>query len=209
MPKIILFFVFVSFAILAFFAKNTPYFFFDPPLTKFFQSFQIFFGFDFLMKFMTLVGDIKPASLILVILVVLFGLFRLWREGIILFLSVFGAAVLTTVLKELVARSRPDPNLILQIGHIENGYSFPSGHVLTSMGLYGFLLFLTFTKLKKGNLRTILISVLMLFLILMGLSRIYLGAHWFSDTLGSYLLGMIWLFTVVQIYQKWTKPKAQ
>ena len=160
------------------------------------------------MKGITSLGDEIEAFTILAVFIFAFAMFKKSKEAIILSLSTIGVIILSVVLKTLVARPRPDPTLVLQIGEYGKSDSFPSGHVLYAIGLYGFLLFLVFTKLKKGFLRNLLIFALVALLILMGISRIYLGAHWFSDTLGSYLIGSVWLFLMVWIYKRLVKPKA-
>ena len=116
-------------------------------------------------------------------------------------ISSFGITIFGMGLKELVGRPRPDPHIITQIGTYLSLDSFPSGHVLYAMGLYGFLLFLVFSQFKKTILRYILLLLIILILILMGVSRIYLGAHWFSDVLGSYLMGLLWLLLMVYLYK--------
>ena len=160
--------------------------------------------FDKLMWFVTSTGDFLAASTIL------FSVFSLLlfkgriREGVIIFISTTGLSLISSVIKTLVARPRPSPNLVIQRGYFGTNDSFPSGHVSFAMGLWGFLLFLVFTKLKKGMLKTTLIGMLVTILILMGLSRIYLGAHWFSDVLGAYLIGIVWLYLMVRLYRKFS-----
>ncbi len=71
---------------------------------------------------------------------------------------------------------------------------------------FGFIWFLIYTLLKRSWYRTILLSILGFLILLVGLSRIYLGAHWASDVLGAYLLGTLILIVGIQIY-KWGKKR--
>jgi membrane-associated phospholipid phosphatase len=83
---------------------------------------------------------------------------------------------------------------------------FPSGHVLEFTAFCGFLAFLVYTLLKPSWGRTLPLIVFSMIIVLMGLSRIYLGQHWFSDVMGAYLLGSLWLALTVRLY-RWGKPR--
>jgi undecaprenyl-diphosphatase len=83
---------------------------------------------------------------------------------------------------------------------------FPSGHVLTFTALCGFLAFLVYTLLKPSWGRTTLLVTAFVLVILMGVSRIYQGQHWFSDVMGAYLLGSLWLALTIRVY-RWGKPR--
>jgi membrane-associated phospholipid phosphatase len=114
-------------------------------------------------------------------------------------LSVF---VLTAVLKVLVARPRPpyfflDPADILQS---INQYSFPSGHVLFFVVFFGFIAYLAWIH-QTGSARIIVMAICCALIMLIGPSRVYLGAHWASDVLGSYIIGVLWLFVLILGYQ--------
>ena len=114
-------------------------------------------------------------------------------------LSVF---VLTAVLKVLVARPRPpyfflDPaDLLPSI----NQYSYPSGHVLFFVVFFGFVAYLAWLH-QTGLTKMIVIASCSALVLLIGPSRIYLGAHWASDVVGSYIIGVLWLFVLILGYQ--------
>ncbi len=109
---------------------------------------------------------------------------------------------LTSFLKVLVARPRPpdfflDPSdFLLSV----NQYSFPSGHVLFFVVFFGFIAYLAWLH-QTGFPRMMVIATCSALVILIGPSRIYLGAHWASDVLGSYIIGILWLFVLVLGYQ--------
>ena len=87
-----------------------------------------------------------------------------------------------------------------------NSSGFPSGHVLSTTAFAGFLVFLSFTLLKPSATRTALLVVLCLLIALMSVSRIYLGQHWFSDVMGAYLFGSLWLMLTIHFY-RWGKTR--
>ena len=83
-----------------------------------------------------------------------------------------------------------------------NGTSFPSGHVLNYVVLFGFLLYLTYTLAPPRPPRAVLLTILTALIALVGPSRIYLGQHWFTDTLASYLLGTTILIAILAFYRR-------
>lgn len=111
---------------------------------------------------------------------------------IILFLS-------NKILKYIIARPRPNVLKIIN----EKGYSFPSGHAMISIGFYGFLIYLIYKNTNNKIIKNILIITLSLLIILIGISRIYLGVHYTTDVLGAYLIGIIYIYIFVKyIYKK-------
>lgn len=107
------------------------------------------------------------------------------------------------IVKSIVRRDRPiDINLI-----IENGFSFPSGHSMVSFAFYGFIIYyLYYTDLKKP-LKYGLMTFLSILILLIGLSRIYLGVHYASDVFGGFLLAFIYLVIYIKFIYKREKVK--
>jgi len=110
------------------------------------------------------------------------------------------SALIGSLLKELISRPRPTADLIrVDTYTVEN--SFPSNHVLVFTVFFG-LLFLFVSKSKLNNIsKKILKTIFSLLIILVSFSRIYLGAHWFTDCLASYLLGAMILFFINKYYR--------
>ena len=123
----------------------------------------------------------------------------LWRRSraaaLVLAASVLGSGVITGAIKLLVARDRPA--LPLAIDGAEHGFSFPSGHSLSSMALYGALAYLAVQYLPTWRSRTYVVAGLLITAVAVAFSRLYLGYHWVSDVLGSWTLAVLWLATVV------------
>jgi membrane-associated phospholipid phosphatase len=151
------------------------------------------------------VGDFPRALLpIGLITLFLYGSGVRWEAV----MSVVSAAVVETVnlvMKTFVHRLRPAADLVNVLSG-QGGYSFPSGHVMFFVGYLGFLWFLAFSLLQRSWRRTLLLVILGLMLVLVGPSRVYLGAHWPSDVLGAYLLGILVLAGMVYVY-RWGKPR--
>lgn len=194
------------FSLLTILAKQHPYFPFDLTISRTIQAIDNSL-FDRFMYSVTFLGDATPGIILTLLLVGMLFLLKRRIEAAFLFGSAVGAQILSDLFKFLVARPRPDPTLLETIQSLHT-YSFPSGHVLFYIGFFGFLLFLTYTLLPKGHIRHLLLFLETLLLFSVGLSRMYVGAHWFSDVLGSYLLGFLWLIFVVFLFNKFAAKAA-
>ncbi len=121
------------------------------------------------------------------------------------FLMVAAAASgLSVLAKYLVQRPRPIPDLV-KVVHNLNSYSFPSGHVTEYALVFGFTFYLVFTLMKPGLLRTLILVLCAGMIFLVAPSRIWMGQHWASDTLGGYALGFGLLMLVIWGYRRWQR----
>ena len=118
--------------------------------------------------------------------------------------AVLGATVLYWVVKALVRRPRPGDPHVHVLTHLGT-YSFPSGHVVTYVACYGFLAYLAWIEVRLPIVRWAIVAACLALVVLIGPSRIYLGAHWASDVLGAYLLGGLWLSVVLRTYVAWVE----
>ncbi len=123
-------------------------------------------------------------------------------------IAVFMISVLwlaTQFVGVVVDRPVPGTELtgVVEFSRTDSG-SFPSGHVVGAVVFYGLLSFLTFSNVRRGHLRVFMPALAIAVIGLSSLSRVYTGAHWPSDILGSYLMGMIgvagiaWLYTGIK-----------
>lgn len=117
--------------------------------------------------------------------------------------SAAGGELLNFLLKILIARPRPSASLV-QVFRPLATRSFPSGHVSFYVCFFGFLFFAAYAILPERTLaRSLTLAVTSLLILLIGLSRVYLGEHWPSDTLGAYLISGLWLALSVHLYKVW------
>lgn len=107
--------------------------------------------------------------------------------------AVLGAWVLESGLKLIFRRTRPEDALV----PLPSSYSFPSGHALVSLVTYGMLAYLMWHSVRNHRLRTALLPAFVVMIICIGLSRIYLGVHYFTDVMGGYAAGVTWLAAVI------------
>jgi membrane-associated phospholipid phosphatase len=133
------------------------------------------------------------------------GLYLLWRKRFYWFTalvgSVVGASLLNKLLKFIFHRARPhfnDPILRL------DSYSFPSGHTMMATVLYGCLAALLIAGIPDWHRRLLVAITAGLLIVLVGFSRIYLGAHYLSDVLGALAEGLAWLsLCLTVVYSAW------
>jgi len=126
---------------------------------------------------------------------------RKWVEAAFV-IATLSSGILAGVLKMLVGRQRP-PSFTMNPSDIFqsfNQYAYPSGHVLFFVVFFGFVAYLAW-KFFAGWMRWITICVCAILIVLIGPSRIYLGEHWVSDVIGSYIIGTFWLIILVLLYQ--------
>lgn len=199
--------VFTVTTILAILARRNPYFPLDLTITREIQDFTPFW-FDMLMNLITFVGNLTTSIILTTAVVGFIFLKKRTKEAVMLTVSTTGSGIIAIILKALIHRPRPNPELIHQLRPFLKPDSFPSGHVLFYVGFFGFLFYLAFILPTKNRYRLALLITFGVLLILIGPSRIYLGAHWFSDVMGAYLIGFLWLVVIISAYNKW-HPKVK
>ncbi len=163
--------------------------------------------FDWLMKLISIPGQ-RPYSIIIVCFTsAIFFIYKFKKEAIFILCTLI-SGVISSTLKLLIDRPRPSEGLVRIIEKAER-QSFPSGHVLFYVIFFGFLTVLMYhlrnipRNLRRG------ISVFSLFLVFtVPLSRVYLGAHWFTDVTAAFMLGIVCLFFISYLYFKYNDRKT-
>lgn len=191
------------FTALAVLAHSREYFSFDLVVTRALQTYKTP-AFAGLMYALTWLGFTPQAYFVGGAVIAGLSLAGLRWEAVT---AAFAASValLVVFVKWIVSRPRPSSDLVEVLSQLLSP-SFPSGHVTQCTAFCGFLLFLAYTLLKPSWIRVALLVVLATIVLLMGPSRIYLGQHWFSDVMGAYVLGGLWLAITIRIY-RWGKPR--
>jgi membrane-associated phospholipid phosphatase len=189
----------LGFGLLLALATSAAYFPIDLTVTHAVQAISAAW-FSTLMQWVSYPG-FAPQGYVLSALVcaALFAL-RLRWEAVCAGLAALAVSGVGLLVKLSVHRPRPTPELV-EVFEQLNSYSFPSSHVLFYTTFYGFLFFLIYTLFKASPLRALLLLVLGGLVALVGLSRIELGQHWFSDVVAAYLLGSVCLALTIQVYR--------
>jgi membrane-associated phospholipid phosphatase len=121
----------------------------------------------------------------------------------------WGTALLATAVKGLMRRPRPVAGVDLRVVAAPlGGSSFPSGHTITYVGVYGFLAYLVATLVRPTVWRAVLLAPLVGLVALVGPSRIHQGHHWFTDVTASYLLGLAYLIGLTGLYRRMKARRA-
>jgi undecaprenyl-diphosphatase len=129
----------------------------------------------------------------LVVLLVWFARQGRWGTALALLLATGGAQALNSLLKALFHRPRPEATSWYLLGQ---AYSFPSGHAMVSAAFFGFLVYFGWRTLR-GWARVVWCGGMVLLIVLIGLSRLYLGVHYLTDVVAGYLAGFFWLDAVL------------
>lgn len=135
----------------------------------------------------------------LAVATVLFYVKRRRISAVLLPVATVGGMVLTTVLKTVFERDRPE---LFNSGYNASFYSFPSGHATMAVGFYGTLTLLVAMRLKGARRWAVVASGLLLVL-LIGFSRLYLGVHYPTDIIAGYLAAPLWISTIGLAYGLW------
>lgn len=109
-----------------------------------------------------------------------------------------GAEILFQAVKRLTHRSRPPVHFA--VAHY-NGYAFPSGHTTLATAIWGATAITIASTIPNGRTKTTLYATGTLIALIVGITRIYLGAHWLTDVLGGWALGALWLTATTSAYR--------
>jgi len=149
--------------------------------------------------FMMFVSHLGSATVLITLAIAFLVFLRNKKDSRYIALNLVLVFLLNRILKFVIARPRPE---ILRLV-LEKGYSFPSGHAMVAMGFYGFLIYLIYTKIKSKKLKYLLITFLGFIILFIGISRIYLGVHYFTDVIGGFIIAIIYLELFIKyIYNK-------
>ena len=147
-----------------------------------------------IMKIITTLGS----GVVLIMLSLLsFFMFKDKKNIIYICTNLYFIYFLNNLIKLIVQRPRPSGYNIIE----ENSYSFPSGHSMISTAFYGLIIYLIYKNVKDTKKKYILISLLFLLIILIGISRIYLGVHYLSDVAGGFFIAIAYLMVYISTIQ--------
>jgi membrane-associated phospholipid phosphatase len=169
--------------------ENLLYAFRSGPTTTFFLWITM------LGNWVVATGTLIGASILLFI----------WKKEkfiIPLWVAVVGSQVAGLIGKFELHRPRPSGVAV----YIEQSYSFPSGHSIFAVALYGFLTYIAVRYARKWSSKIYVAFTGLTIIFLIGLSRLYVGVHYFSDVWGGYLLGLLWLIIGISM-SEWMAHK--
>lgn len=187
----------IGFGSLSLLINNNEFVHMDKVILSFIQSLETSF-LTAIMKFFSVIGSGSSINIIAFIGVLVLYLFFHYESELLLFaLVLMGSHYFFRFLKVIFQRVRPDFHRLIEIG----GYSFPSGHAMNAIAVYGILSFLLWRHIPSRMGRIILVTFSTLMIFLIGFSRIYLGVHYPSDVLAGYFAGAFLLLISIWSFQ--------
>ena len=149
-------------------------------------------------KFITFLGSTEFIIFLCVFFLILFIILKKQKTAVIIPIVLIISTVLNSVIKIIFGRARPD---VLKLV-LEESYSFPSGHTMAAVSMYGILSYIVLKSNMNKKLKIILSSILGLIPIMVAFSRVYLGAHYITDVIGAIILATCILLSEIYIIDK-------
>jgi len=146
------------------------------------------------MLFITYLAKGEIITIGMLVFCTIFYLHKNWRFLYTLLISVVGGEIFVWIIKNIIDRPRPP---LISALVTESSYSFPSGHTFVAIAFYGLLSYFVIQSEKNKSLKIISFITGVLLIILIGISRVYLGAHWPSDVFASLAAGLAWLSILI------------
>jgi membrane-associated phospholipid phosphatase len=154
---------------------------------------------DRVMFLLSTPGYMPQAPIIVTLTSLILFLFKYKKAAVFVLLTMLSGLV-SSIVKAIVNRPRPSDQVV-RILLKTSQQSFPSGHVLFYVVFFGFLIVLMYQLQGIPRaIRAVVIAVSLLFIFMIPISRIYMGAHWFTDVLGGFLLGILCLYLLSWLY---------
>jgi undecaprenyl-diphosphatase len=157
-------------------------------------------GLDHAVTLYTDVGG--PIGLPIVTIVLTLLMVLRWRSRtplVLMVIAAIGSLAMTTTGKALIGRARPP--LSDAVPPYESSPSFPSGHTLNATVLTAILVYLLLRRLDAAWARLAAVAVGAVFVVTMGLSRVFLGHHWLTDVVAGWALGLAWAAAVITAHR--------
>lgn len=154
---------------------------------------------DFMTPIFKIITEFGDSFVLISITILSVILLKNKKIGLSITSNLVIVTLFNLLLKNILQRPRPIEYRMINV----TGYSFPSGHSMVSMAFYGFLMYLIYKYVDNKKLRWVLIGILMILIILIGLSRVYLGAHYTSDVLAGFLFSCSYLMLYIKVIKKY------
>ena len=151
-------------------------------------------------KFFIFITFLAGTKFVIIMMLLFVIIYIIRKKNIFLIFNMIitGEVILNNVIKILIGRERPS---ILHLV-VETSYSFPSGHAMVSVVMYGFLIYLINKTNINKYLKLFLDGLLIVLIFLIMMSRIYLGAHYFSDVIAGASLATSYLLLLIDILER-------
>ena len=146
--------------------------------------------------FLTVTKLGNESVVVILVFILLFILKR--NDKLLVVLSGIVSGVSNQLIKHIIMRDRPSVFRMIKQG----GFSYPSGHSMISVSLYGVLIYLVFKYIKNKYIKYGLSTILVLLIISIGISRIYVGVHFATDVIGGFTLAIVEVILIISFLEK-------
>ncbi len=199
-------FVGAAFVVLGAFARYYDYFPSDLFIAHRIQNIDVpaFGGY---VDFVNFLGNDWFYITLTLVIAAAFAVARAGLEAVLVLITI-GPRVANSIVKEAVERPRPSADLLNVVRH-DSGYGFPSGHTVGTAALFGVLFFVIPAAVPWRPVQWLLQLGCLLLIVSAGPARVYVGVHWPSDVLASYLLALLFLMPAFLAYRALTRDRIR
>ena len=134
-------------------------------------------------------------------------LWRTWTPFLLMLVAGAGSLAMSMASKGVIARERPAQEF--SVAPVEPSFSFPSGHALNATIIAGVLAYLLLSRTRSARVALVAVPLALVHTLLMGLSRVYLGAHWLTDVVVAWPMSFAWLALVLTLHQVLVHRRAR
>jgi undecaprenyl-diphosphatase len=153
---------------------------------------------DVMTMFMTVITMMCNTEFIIVATLLLVLLIKNKKMGGMIASNVVLCSVINTIIKHIFLRPRPVGIKLIEQG----GYSFPSGHSMMAVAFYGLLIYIIWNTKWKNVWKIFTTTLLVILILLIGISRIYVGVHFASDVIAGLSISLSYLIIFIELIYK-------
>ena len=153
---------------------------------------------DAMTMFMTIITMMCNTEFIIVATLLLVLLIKNKKMGGMIASNVVLCSVINTIIKHIFLRPRPVGIKLIEQG----GYSFPSGHSMMAVAFYGLLIYIIWNTKWRNVWKIFTTTLLVILILLIGISRIYVGVHFASDVIAGLSISLSYLIIFIELIYK-------
>lgn len=177
---------------------------FDLPIIEFVQGLETPWLTVFLKAFTWIGSAYGVVPITLLVCAILFYGINEKKRAIFFAFSIVSTIILNESLKLYFVRERPEIYRLMDSG----GFSFPSGHTMMAVSLYGMIVYVTWHRLKQINQRMLVVTLATFIAFLIVISRIYVGVHFPSDIVGGIAASTCWITIIITAFHLLQRSKG-
>lgn len=164
----------------------------------YFQNMMLNIRTDKLNDVMVIVTNIGSSYTLIAISFLLLFLLKNKKNSLFILVNLICSFLSSQAFKFIIRRDRPSTSGLVDTV----GYSYPSGHTMVSICFFGFITYLLIKKCNSNSKKVLISLLFFVTVFFIGFSRIYLGAHYFTDVIAGILLSVIYLYLFIKFFNR-------